>query len=217
MSRVDYWVSETAGDTSLLLLTETALYAGRAEPRRIAEITQRIDAGDLEALPFDFNEVGLDELTQVTSRARSPFVVCCVGYGKKAQEYGVMMESPTARDELIEALSARLRWPIQTEKPGPFKNFMFGISLLFLDGVFSTIAYHAATATRPLRPPHGQGAYLIEFARWIGRTLGPTGVVILGTIVALTSLWILIQSFIRPTKTLILRPVGGPRHASRSS
>lgn len=217
MSRVDYWVIETTGDTGLLLLTETVLYAGRAEPSRIAEIIQRLETGDLEALPSDFNEVGLDELMRVTSGARSELVILCAGYGTNATEYGLMMASRAARDELLEALSARLRWPIQTEKPSPFKELMFGVSLLFLDAVFSTIAYHAATATRPLRPPHGRSAYLIEFARWVGRTLGPTGVVILGTIVALISLWIVIQAFIRTKRTLILRPVGGQRHALRSS
>lgn len=206
MAESRVWSGPTNKVDNFVLLTEHAMYIATLCEGMLQSAPNFALGGGVEYLPDNYRRIALEDVMKVCSVERGSSVGITSGTGLSSSTTAISLSSSDDRDSFLLTLSGRLGWPIVRHRPSPHKAAFPGAGLAFVASVSGWEAYRAATATRPLAPTSGRGACYTDTARWIGRTIGPTLVIIIFTALVLLGLFLFLKPYVRPRIELTMTP-----------
>lgn len=190
------WVNPRGVFNSLVVLTGDRILVGKPKGSDEAAITASLESGK------GLKAIDLSDVAQVRANQRNDEVKVIVGVGKKGKSVSLEMADGSARQELLEALHERLgaAWDRRHIEMSPMRASVAPAVGLLIIAVLTFVASKGAAQlaegeTVEVRGWHSGIKHLFV---WAMETLGPTGILILGGVIAMLTALVLANRLRKP-------------------
>ncbi len=195
--RTHVWTDETSFET-LVALDENSLYIASPDEPELSEIAEQIRSGTSPASALKSSkpkEVQLDSLKHIKSNRHSTLVYYKYLSDSGKEESDNFTMNPEERDELFAKLNilCSLGYKYTETQFNKLRAALRPLITISLIALFTLISYNAAIQIAEGDSVEIQGRHVLlkRLFAWLLDVLGPTGVIITGSvIVVLCFIWL---------------------------
>ena len=190
------WVNPKGVFNSLVVLAGDCVVFGKPKGTDAAAVEAAVESGQ------GMKAIDLADVGRVRANRRNREVEVSVGIGKKGKSVNLEMVDETAQQELFQALQERLGsgWGRRHVEMSPMRAASAPAVGLLIIALLTFAASKGAEqlASGETVEVSGRHAGVKRLFVWLMETLGPTGIVVLGVVLALVAVAILIKRVRKP-------------------
>lgn len=206
-----YWLDPQDKTVQLIVISDEAVYAESYDAALVDQQVAELKAGKSPATLFgkDAEHIPFRGLRQVKRNVRDDDIDFAMGEGKESKEVSLSIDNAATRDDVFNALEARLAGRFQRfeDTHSPLRAAFGPLMTLTVLGLGTWGLRAAAIAIQAADDIEisGRKKGLKQLFVWLLDTLGPTGISVIGGLMCALTAWYLVTQVRQPPRMHILQ------------